>query len=159
MERWVLLSMLSMFFIGLFNFLVSRTQKTLPNEFIYKQIFVSSYLVIAGAISIIVLTYIYFKYPDKIKNFIYQSKNIKVKYSDLLILGIINVMYLTINIVALSEGGGIATTIFGLATFVTIILNVIFMKYKVNAKILGGVLTVCALTGYVTYETIKLNKN
>tara|TARA_Y100000591_G_C21845193_1_gene708285 strand:+ start:1330 stop:1776 length:447 start_codon:yes stop_codon:yes gene_type:complete len=147
-----------MFLIGISNFLVLRTQKLLPNIFIYKQIFVSSLLIINGAISILILIYLYFRYPNKIINFYGNNKNNKIKYFDFMLPGIIRVIYLTINILALSKGGGIASSIFGLSTFITILLNVIYMNYKINFRIIFTIIIICAITAYVTHETIKLNK-
>ena len=32
------------------------------------------------------------------------------------------------------------------------------MNYKINLKMMIGVLMVCSITGYVIYESIQLNK-
>tara|TARA_Y100000389_G_scaffold198035_2_gene233796 strand:- start:1838 stop:2278 length:441 start_codon:yes stop_codon:yes gene_type:complete len=145
-----------MFMMGTFNFLLSRTQKLLPNEVIYKQIFMYNLLVVAGIVSFILLMFLYFKDSTKFNKF--YSKDSKIKYSSFTIPAIIIVTYLSLNIISLTKGGGIATTIFGLSTFVTIMLNVFFMNYKVNFKIISGVLVIFALTAFVISESIKINK-
>tara|TARA_Y100000385_G_C13095706_1_gene641157 strand:+ start:2223 stop:2654 length:432 start_codon:yes stop_codon:yes gene_type:complete len=142
--------------MGTFNFLLSRTQKLLPNEVIYKQIFMYNLLVVAGIVSFILLMFLYFKDSTKFNKF--YSKDSKIKYSSFTIPAIIIVTYLSLNIISLTKGGGIATTIFGLSTFVTIMLNVFFMNYKVNFKIISGVLVIFALTAFVISESIKINK-
>ncbi len=156
MKFWVILSIISMFMMGTFNFLLSRTQKLLPNEVIYKQIFMYNLLVVAGIVSFILLMFLYFKDSTKFNKF--YSKDSKIKYSSFTIPAIIIVTYLSLNIISLTKGGGIATTIFGLSTFVTIMLNVFFMNYKVNFKIISGVLVIFALTAFVISESIKINK-
>ena len=156
MKFWILLSIISMFMMGTFNFLLSRTQKLLPNEVIYKQIFMYNLLVVAGIVSFILLMFLYFKDSTKFNKF--YSKDTKIKYSSFAVPAIIIVSYLTLNIISLTKGGGIATTIFGLSTFVTIMLNVFFMNYKVNFKIISGVLIIFALTAFVVNETIQINK-
>ena len=157
MRLWVLLALISVFFVGMFNFLIASSHKNLPeSNIIYKQIFILSVLSISGLLAFILLLIYKILYNEKINKF--YSKTSKIKYYHILVPSILIIIYLNLDIISLTMGGGIVTSILGLSTFLTIILGYIFNNDKINSRIIVGIILVLFVTALIIMESIKINK-
>ncbi len=151
---WVLYAILGTFGIGLYNHLLERSRKHIPYGFINKHIYLSSILFISGIISGLFLGY-YNLNHNKEFNIIFTNH---IKWYMVLIPALVLNGYMMANIVALSNGGGIAMGIFSLSMYITLFGGVIFLGDKINKEIIISMLIAIPIISYAVMQSIKINK-
>tara|TARA_Y100000591_G_C21555126_1_gene555665 strand:- start:147 stop:608 length:462 start_codon:yes stop_codon:yes gene_type:complete len=151
--NWIIYAIFSTFAIGIYNLFLEGSKSHVDKDLISKHIYLLLIIALAGIISMIILFIYYFTYKSKLNKII---KNVKYEY--FIFPAILLNLYMLSNILALSNGGGIAMTIINLNLFITIIGGVLIYKDKINAKIILCMLLVVPVMAYISLESMKINK-
>lgn len=152
--NWIIYSIISVFLIGIFNSFLQGSKFMLPKGDIYRHMYMSIIILIAGIMSAIILVYYNYTKPKEFKS-MFNSK-IKNNYLIIIITALFLALYMYFNILALNAGGGIATAIINLNMYVTIILGVLLFSDKINIKIIIAIIIGGLAMAYTAYERTKL---
>ena len=152
--NWIICSIISVFLIGIYNSFLQGAKFMLPKGDIYRHMYMSIIILIAGIMSAIVLVYYNYTKPKEFKS-MFNSK-IKNNYWIIIITALFLALYMYFNILALNAGGGIAMAIINLNMYVTIILGVLLFSDKINIKIIIAIIIGGLAMAYTAYENGKL---
>ena len=87
------------------------------------------------------------------------TEYIKFPYQYLVIPTVIQFVYIFANLLALNIGGTKAISIINWNSIITILLGNIFLKEKLNSKILISLIVMILSSSYSVYEKVIINKS
>ncbi len=152
---WLIYAIIGAIGVGLYNFYMAATKNLFPLGTLNNIIFMLGVQAFGGIIGVIGLIYCKM-YNPKIFNTFF-TEYVKFPYQYLFIPTVIQLVYLFANLFALNIGGTTAMAIININTIITVLLGNIFLKEKVNSKILIALIVMFLSGTYAVYEKANIN--
>lgn len=157
---WILYAIASIIFIGSYNLFLEGTKEEKKiagdeNIITQKHIYLSFILLVSGVINVIIL--FYYHISDNKQMEIFYKK--KIPSWKIVIPSILISLYMFTNMISLSDGGGIAGTVFmnGSAAFV-LLGGAYLFKDKINMKIIISLILASTFIYLGIRESERINK-
>jgi|TARA_Y100000992_G_scaffold299504_1_gene266409 drug/metabolite transporter (DMT)-like permease len=151
---WISSAIISMLIIGFYNTVLQGTTNFVPDGLIYSHMYISMVLVIGGILSFVVLLYYRYTKPKEFKSMF--EKKIKIKFLTIMIMGLFLILLEIFKLIAIIEGGSIATALINLNMYVTLIFGVFLFGEKFNYKMVISTIIATIAMIYTIYEKRKL---
>ena len=155
--KWIIFAIIGAIGVGLYNFYMAATKELYPLGTLNNILFMLAIQVIGGIFGIIGLIFCKM-YNAKIFDTFF-TEYIKFPYQYLVIPTVIQFVYIFANLLALNIGGTKAISIINWNSIITILLGNIFLKEKLNSKILISLIVMILSSSYSVYEKVIINKS
>ena len=154
MLNWLVPAMASAAQIGAYNLFLEASGKHLGKDNYAKMSYVMMILVVSGAFATAALLLIRSRHASSFA----KARNLAHRDGwRVLLPALLCISYMVTNIIALSEGGGIAITVIYLNIFINIIGSSLLFGSKLNARMVGALALAVGAISYANYENKLLN--
>ena len=149
--NWLIPALYNVVALSIYYFYLQGSKYKIPNDFSTHVVYGCSVLVMGGFFSILI--FYMFSEPNKIHKLFYKD----IYFIDILIPGLLAPTIIISNILALTNGGGIAISVVNLNMITILLVGAALYGDKINIKIIFGVLIGILSIGYAVNESIKIN--